>query len=60
MSKQSHALYQDMWELPTYYRHCEVSKRGLDNELSTLEDDMDKEFSGLNEFEQDSFFREVK
>ncbi len=59
VSKQSHVLYQAMWELPAYYRHCEVSKRGLDNELATLENDMNQELSGLNEFEQDSFFREV-
>ena len=59
MSKQSHVLYKALWELPTYLRHCEVSKQGLDRELQQLEDEMDKELSDLNEFEQDSFFRDV-
>ncbi len=59
VSKQSHALYQAMWELPAYLRHCTVSKRCLDDELTQLECEMDKELSGLNEFEEDSFFREV-
>lgn len=57
--RQSHVLYKSLWELPTYLRHCEVSKQGLEEELRQLEDQMDKELSGLNEFEQDSFFRDV-
>jgi hypothetical protein len=36
-----------------------VSKRGLAEELTQLESEMDAELSGLNEFEQDSFFRDV-
>ena len=42
-----------------YLRHCELSKRSLDDELNQLENKMAEELSGLNEFEQDSFFREV-
>ena len=48
-----------MWKLPAYFRHCEVSKCGLDNELAQLENKMGEELGGLNEFEQDSFFREL-
>lgn len=59
MSRQSHVLYKASWELPTYLRHCEVSKKGLEEELRQLEDEMDKELGGLNEFEKDSFFRDV-
>ena len=59
MPKQSHVLYQATWEMPTYVRHCEVSKRGLDEELHQLEELMDKELNGLNESEQDYFFRDV-
>lgn len=40
-------------------RHCMVSKQGLDEELQQLEDQMDEELSGLNEFEQDAFFSNV-
>lgn len=36
-----------------------VSKQGLDEELRQLEDQMDEELGGLNEFEQDAFFRDV-
>ena len=59
MSRQSHVLYKALWELPTYRRHCEVSEKGLREELRHLEDEMDKELSSLNEREQDSFFRDV-
>jgi hypothetical protein len=48
-----------LWDLPTYLRHCEVSKRGLADELSQLESEMDKQLTDLNEREQDSFFRDV-
>ena len=59
MSKQSFVLCQATWEFPIYLRHCEVSKRGLVEELAQLENEMDKELSGLTEFEQDSFFRDI-
>lgn len=36
-----------------------MSKRALDAELKQLEDGMDKQLNGLNEFEQDSFYSEV-
>jgi hypothetical protein len=59
LPRQSHVLYKSLWELPTYVRHCTVSKKGLEDELRQLEDQMDEELGGLNEFEQDSFFRDV-
>lgn len=59
MPRQSHVLYKSLWELPTYLRHCIVSKQGLDEELRQLEDQMDEELSGLSEFEQDAFFSNV-
>ncbi|WP_029655100.1 hypothetical protein [Marinobacter daepoensis] len=36
-----------------------VSKQGLDEELRQLEDQMAEEMNGLNEFEQDAFFRDI-
>jgi hypothetical protein len=59
VSRQSLVLYKALWELPTYRRHCEVAKQGLEGELNQLEIEMDKELGGLNEFEQDSFFRDI-
>ncbi|MAP25495.1 MAG: hypothetical protein CL578_18580 [Alteromonadaceae bacterium] len=59
MPRQSHVLYKSLWELPTYYRHCEVSKNELTEELRQLEDEMDRELSGLNKFEQAAFFSNV-
>lgn len=59
MGKSSYVLCKALWDLPTYVRHCEVSKRGLAEELKALEDEMDVELRKLNEFEQDAFFREV-
>ena len=59
MPRQSHVLYKSLWELPTYVRHCMVSKQGLDEELRQLEGKMDEKSSGLNEFEQDAFFSNV-
>lgn len=55
--RQSHILYKSLWELPIYLRHCEMSKRWLEEELRQLEDKMDGELSGLNEFEQNAYFR---
>jgi hypothetical protein len=48
-----------LWELPTYLRHCEISKRSLADELSALEIEMDKQLTDLNQREQDSFFRDI-
>ena len=59
MSRQSHVLYKSLWELPTYLRHCEISKQGLEKELKQLEDQITEEINGLDEFEQDYFFRDV-
>jgi hypothetical protein len=59
VSRQSHVLYKSLREIPTYLRHCEVARRGLEKELRQFEDQMDKELSGLNVFEQDPFFRDV-
>lgn len=59
MPKQSYILYKYLGELPIYLRHCEVSKRGLGDELRQLEDNMDEELSGLNEYEQNTYFRDV-
>lgn len=56
LPRKSHVLYKSIWELTAYSRHCVVSKQGLDKELRHLEDQMDEELSGLNEFEQDDFF----
>ncbi|MDG3414738.1 hypothetical protein P5E37_28205 [Vibrio parahaemolyticus] len=52
-------LCNALWELPTYRRHCEVSERGLAEELSQLESEMDQRISVLSEYEQDYFFRDV-
>lgn len=59
MAKSSYILCKATWELPTYIRHCEVSKRGLAEELTQLENEMDKELGKLDDFEKDSFFRDV-
>jgi len=59
VSRQSHVLYTATWELPMYLWHCEVSKRGLEDELCHLEEEMEKELCGLDDSDQDSFLRDV-
>jgi len=48
-----------LWELPTYLRHCEVSRQRIAEELKQLEDNMDEELSGLDRFEEDAFYGDV-
>lgn len=55
----SHVLIHAMWELPTYHRHCEVIKKSLKDELESLEQKMEVEFSGMNENEMDSYFSNI-
>ena len=57
--RQSHVLYKSLWELPTYFRHCMVSKQGLDEEIHQLEAHMAEELGQLTDLEQDAFFRNV-
>jgi len=56
---KSSVLIDALWELPTYLRHCEVSKRGLADELAQLETEMDKQLTNLDERDQDLFYRDV-
>ena len=56
---QSSILCHATWELPTYRRHCEVSKQWLEEELKNLEKEMEKDLKDLDDFEKDSYFREV-
>src|SRR5947208_3490271 len=52
-------LYQAQIDFGVMQRHCEVSKKGLKEELDDLEETMDKEIAALNEHEKDAYFRDI-